>query len=327
MNECKCDSAPPGPDPKGSAFAQILPMLAGPKAGEVSVSAALLAQGRKQQAWLDRRGRLAGETKKMLEERERGDRARLRQSAGQLFAAASIPEASAEEMTIGGRVTKDGTGQEGLVVSAIGRDGKAHGCATTDPRGSYRIALRDDGEVLLQVTSAGGRKRLYLDDQPIPFERGGIAIRNIDLGGSGEQQRPCPDGPDTSGRLVMPDVVGMPADEAERKLKSQKIEVAGRRKLVRTGFEDRVIATEPEAGRLLEMPPKTVLTIGARGEEPKEEKPKEGKPTTGPRAQPESPRASAATQPDDKATKGGTAGPATAKAVRAAPAKSAPPRS
>lgn len=274
MSSCKCDETPAGPEPTGKAFAQVLPMVAGAKAGEASVSAALLAQDRKQRAWLERRGRLDGDAKPGIEAREQLDRARLRVATEQLFAAASIPETDAEAMTVGGRVTKEGAGQEGLVVSALGRNGKAMGCAATDARGMYRITLPEGGEALLQVTTAGGRKQLYLDDRPIPLEAGGLAVRHIAL--SGATERTCPDGPDTSNRAVMPDLVGKPVDEAVAELRRRKIALAGRRTLVRTGFEDRVVATDPEAGRLLEDPAKAVLVIGARGEEPPPAQPERG---------------------------------------------------
>jgi hypothetical protein len=277
MSECDCDKFPSGPDGQGSAhYAKALPMFAGPTGGETAVAAAVLAQGRKHGAWLDRRGRLDDHAATFVEARSANDRSRLSRSAAQLFALASVPETDAEGMTVGGQVTKDGERQEGLIVSALGRDGKAVNCAKTDGRGIYRIVLTADEETLLQVTTAGGRKSLYLDDRPIRFETGGLAIRNIELADGGE--RPCPDGPDTSNRIVMPDVVGMAVDEAARELKANKIEVAGRRAVVRSGFEDRVVATEPEAGRLLDDPPKAVLIVGISGQKETDTKGKTGKP-------------------------------------------------
>ena len=142
MSGCECDETPVSPEPKGTAYAQVLPMVAGAKAGDVVVSAALLAQGRKQQAWLDRRGRLDEETGQRIEARSTVDRARLQAHTAQLFALVSIPETDAEGMTIGGRVTKEGAGQEGLMVSALGRHGKAVDCATTGAP-SDKIAAMD----------------------------------------------------------------------------------------------------------------------------------------------------------------------------------------
>ncbi|MGV3554866.1 MAG: PASTA domain-containing protein [Croceibacterium sp.] len=319
MSSCECDETVAGPEPKGTAYAQVLPMVAGAKAGDTMISAALLAQGRKQQAWLDRRGRLDEQTKQRIEARSTVDRARLRAHTAQLFAVASIPETDAEGMTIGGRVTKGGAGQEGLMVSALGRHGKAVDCTTTDARGMYRIVLKEEEEVLVQVTTAGGCKRLYLDDRPIPFERGGLAVRNIELAEE-DDKPPCVDGPDTSNRLVMPDLVGKPVVEAERELKARKIEIAGRKNVVRLGFEERVVATDPEAGHLLQDTPRAVLTVGVRGEDPPVKKPEPGR-----SAEPVKSQAAAAPETQAKAEPAQPA-PAKAKPAAARPAAAATPR-
>ena len=257
--------APADPDDavetSGPRFEQIAAMTGGTKAGDLSVNAAILRQVHKQRAWLIRRGRDDTAALAAIDRRLDAERAALASGTEQLLTIASIPTGAAGKMTVGGRVTKGGAGQPGLTVSLLGRDGKALGCAPTDDNGIYRIAYRAELEVLVQVSDVKGRKTLALDDRPVTFIAGGVAVRHIAL----EDTRPCPDGPDTSQRQVMPDLIGQPVEEALARLKALKVAKVSRKTVVRPDSENLVVETAPEAGRLLGEPAAVTLTIGVAG--------------------------------------------------------------
>ncbi|MBV8686496.1 MAG: PASTA domain-containing protein [Alphaproteobacteria bacterium] len=247
-----------GADPIQSPGDRLYALLSGHFAGGYDAAAARLAMDRKRRVWLEGQGRLDARTDAALEARiasgEQQARARLDDLAGAV--ATPVPQAGA--MTLSGRVVRDGAGVPELTVSALDPKGKALACGKTGPGGMFRFTVKKGDQAVLMVADAGG-KPLLVDDRSIPIEPGGTAYRLLDLSGAGKGA--CPDGPDLSGRIVMPDLVKLPLEEAVQVARRQGIEIAKVDVTPDKGPDHVVLSTDPKAGRLLGDPPRANLVI------------------------------------------------------------------
>lgn len=238
-------------------IAQVLSIAGGAKLAEMSIGLAVTGLGEKQRRWMEQRGRLDEGTARALDARIAADRARTASTAREVVSLAAIPTREAGGMGIGGQVTKAGVPQSGLVVSLVDRSGKAMDCGKTNGAGLYKLRNTKGAECLVLVSTAAGTRRLKLDDRPIAYLDGGAVVRNIELA----DQQVCPDGPDTSNRAVMPEVIGRNLEEAKAELDKHKIKLTAVRTAEQVGGKGQVIASDPPSGRLLGENPSAVLTI------------------------------------------------------------------
>lgn len=254
--------AAPGNTTVDAPAERMYALLSGHFAGGYDAAAGRLAMDRKRRTWLERQGRLDPGARVAMDARiaaaDRDARSRLTD----LGRAAAMPVPEAGAMVVSGRVIKDDIGQPGLTVSALDRAGKALACGKTGGGGIFRFRLIDGEEAILMVAGAKG-KTLLVDDRVIEIERGGVAYRELDL--SVARAGPCPDGPDLSGRAVMPDLVGKPIEEARQLAGKAGIEIAAVKVKPSKGPEHIVLSSDPRAGRLLTDPPQCSLTITRRG--------------------------------------------------------------
>ncbi len=239
-------------------------LLSGHFAGGYDAAAGRLAMDRKRRTWLERQGRLDPGAREAMDARIAGADREARSRLNDLGRAVAMPVPEAGAMVVSGRVLKDGRGQPGLTVSALDRGGKALACGKTGGGGAFRFRLTESGEAILMVAGAKG-ETLLVDDRVIESERGGIVYRELDL--SADRRGSCPDGPDLSGRAVMPDLIGKPIEEARQVAGKAGIEIASVKVKASKGPEHVVLSSDPPAGRLLVDPPQCSLTISARQSE------------------------------------------------------------
>jgi len=240
---------------------RIFALLTGHFAGGYDVAAARLAMDRKRRTWLERQGRLDAGARDTMNARVAAADRDARSRLTDLGRAVAMPVPQAGAMIVSGRVVKDGLGQPGLTVSALDRGGKALACGQTGGGGTFRFRLAEGGEAILMVADAKG-KSLLVDDRVIEVKPGTGAYRELDLSAAGRGS--CPDGPDLSGRIVMPDLVGKPIEEAREEARKAGIEIAEVKLQASKGPEHIVLSSDPPAGRILVDPPSCRLVISAR---------------------------------------------------------------
>lgn len=244
---------------------RLFALMSGHFAGGYDASAARLAMDRKRLVWLERQGELAPAVREAMRARiaagERETRARL----DDLGRSVATPIPQADAMIVSGRVLDDGLGQSDLTVSALNRAGKALACGKTGPGGTFRFLLTD-GEGATLMVAGGNGETLLVDDRVIPVARGSTAYRELHL--SARRDGSCPNGPDLTSRVVMPDLVGKPLKEAREEARKAGVEIAEIRVQTGKGAEHVVLSSDPPAGRLLADPPRCKLVISApRGRE------------------------------------------------------------
>ncbi|MGH6904175.1 MAG: PASTA domain-containing protein, partial [Geminicoccaceae bacterium] len=157
---------------------------------------------------------------------------------------------------------QQGAPADQLTVSAIDAEGGVRRFTCTDAKGYFRMDLPvEDGEappgaVFLQVSDAD-QAVLYRGDEALTPAPGGVAYREIRLGG--ERLEPCPIPPD---RATMPHLLGRPEVEAVAILGRFGLEVGQRltqRAPDRVGL---VISQEPAAGTPITATTSVTLVIG-----------------------------------------------------------------
>lgn len=267
LNESEATSANGDGAAKIDAPAERLyALLSGHFAGGYDAAAARLAMDRKRLTWLEAQGRLDAGGREAMGARIAAGERQARSRLDDLGRAVAIPLPEADAMIVGGRVVKDGVGQPGLTVSALDRAGKALACGKTGGGGTFRFRLTEGEEAILMVAGAKG-ETLLVDDRAIEVERGSTAYRELDLSAGGQDT--CPDGPDLSGRPVMPDLVGKPLRVARQEAKDAGIEISEIKVQKSEEPEHVVLRSVPPAGRLLADPPRCRLVISApRGQAP-----------------------------------------------------------
>jgi hypothetical protein len=171
-----------------------------------------------------------------------------------------IPAPSLEkgEMSLVGRVTRDGKPLEGFTLVALHGQGEPLRQTCTGRNGLYSLALPADTEVRLELRQ--GAKAIWRDEQVAVYPSGHRGQRPIEIG-EGEPICHAGEG-ELSENVQMPRLIGLEQKRAEEALAALglKLEKLGTSPSDRPGF---VLAQEPEAGTGVRRGAAVALKVGA----------------------------------------------------------------
>lgn len=179
--------------------------------------------------------------------------------------AAPQAEAGAGEAALSGRVTRDGVPLVDAEVVALDAKGQALGRTCTSREGRYALAVPADTDLRFEVRE-GGKPR-YRDKNPAAWPPGYRGRRDIEIGRADPVCDPATPPEPGAERLQMPDVVGLPREQALRAIEALGLRVAKevQKRSDRPGI---VLEQQPEAGARVAPQADVVLTVGRQDGSP-----------------------------------------------------------
>jgi beta-lactam-binding protein with PASTA domain len=159
-------------------------------------------------------------------------------------------------------------GQPGLVVSAIGADGKARVFTCTNGNGSFILEVpadrKDDSAAVTLLVSDARPAILHRGTEAFLVAGNKVVYREIVLSGDPGKPVPTPP-PPVPERVVVPNVVGLNRSRAEILLKRTGLLAEVEETQVDAEKVGLVVAQDPQAGASVEAGSSVKITVGIAG--------------------------------------------------------------
>jgi beta-lactam-binding protein with PASTA domain len=185
----------------------------------------------------------------------------------------AAPVRNPAALVLHGRVVdRNHLGQPGLVVSAIGDQGRALVFTCTDDNGYFRLDVpvaRPDnqpGEVVVMLLVSNSQQAiLYRGTEAFLVAGNKVIYREIVLGGE-PAEPPCPPPPPVPERVTVPNVIGIERSRAIELLKRAGLLADEEKAEVEPEKVGLVMAQKPKAGTSVEAGSYVTITVGVGSE-------------------------------------------------------------